>query len=113
VASCPSLRTWTGREVVLGIRPETMEDASLEPAATPDRVVELRVDLVEALGAELLVHARVDAQSVDSDASSAPLVARVSPRSRIEAGDVVKLTVDTTQLHLFDPVSGESLRSGA
>src|SRR5262245_30542918 len=55
VASLPGLPSWAGREVVLGIRPEAMEDASLEPAATPDRVIELRVDLVEALGAELLV----------------------------------------------------------
>jgi multiple sugar transport system ATP-binding protein len=112
-ASFPELSTRVGPEVVLGIRPEAMEDASLEPAATPDRVIELRVDLVEALGAELLVHARVDAQSVESDPGAAPLVARVSPRSRIEGGDVVKLTVDTMQLHLFDPVSGESLRSAA
>ena len=37
------------------------------------------------------------------------LVARLSPRSRIEAGDTVKLTVDTAQLHLFDPTSGLSL----
>ena len=37
------------------------------------------------------------------------LVARLSPRSHIEAGDIVKLTVDTAQLHLFDPASGLAL----
>jgi multiple sugar transport system ATP-binding protein len=118
VAGCPGIEAWADREVVLGIRPEAFEDASLDPTAVPDRVIETRVDLVEALGAELLVHASIDAPkvvlgSVD-DAAAMPrigtLVARLSPRSRIEAGDTVKLTVDTAQLHLFDPASGQALR---
>ena len=122
LAESPTLRTWADREVVLGIRPEAMEDAALDPTASPDRVIELRVDLVEALGAELLIHAAVDASLVDLDpdddesgtvARVASLVARLSPRSRIEAGDTVKLTVDTSRLHLFDPVTGQALRAAA
>jgi len=122
LAETPTLRTWADREVVLGIRPEAMEDAALDPTASPDRVIELRVDLVEALGAELLIHAAVDASLVDLDpdddesgtvARVASLVARLSPRSRIEAGDTVKLTVDTSRLHLFDPVTGQTLRAAA
>jgi multiple sugar transport system ATP-binding protein len=80
-------------------------------------VIELRVELVEALGAELLVHSAIDATTVQEGTSlggeeapgSAMLVARLSPRSHIEAGDIVKLTVDTAQLHLFDPTSGLAL----
>ncbi len=109
-SECAEIRSWVGREVIVGIRPEAMEDASLDPTATPERVIELRVDLVEALGAELLAHATIDASAVDANSR---FVARLSPRSRIEAGDTAKLTVDTSQLHLFDPVSGQSLRSGA
>jgi multiple sugar transport system ATP-binding protein len=122
LAETPALRTWADREVVLGIRPEAMEDAALDPTASPERVIELRADLVEALGAELLIHAAVDASPVDLDpdddesgtaARAASLVARLSPRSRIEAGDTVKLTVDTSRLHLFDPVTGQTLRAAA
>jgi multiple sugar transport system ATP-binding protein len=107
---------------VLGIRPEAMEDAALDPAAAPERVIELRVDLVEALGAELLIHASLDAPAVelgrtdDDEATAArtmSLVARLSPKSRIEAGDIVKLTVDTARLHLFDPATGRALRAAA
>jgi multiple sugar transport system ATP-binding protein len=42
--------------VVVGIRPEALDDASLEPGVPGDQVVEATVDLVESLGAELLVH---------------------------------------------------------
>jgi hypothetical protein len=38
-------------------------------------------------------------------------VARLTPKSRIRPGDVIKLAVDTEQLHLFDPVTGASLRA--
>jgi multiple sugar transport system ATP-binding protein len=118
LASRPEIRAWVGREVVLGIRPEALEDASFDADAPPERVIELRVELVEALGAELLVHSAIDATTVQDGTSfdgaeeahgPAMLVARLSPRSRIEAGDTVKLTVDLGQLHLFDPASGLSL----
>jgi multiple sugar transport system ATP-binding protein len=122
LAETPAVRSWIDREVVLGIRPEAMEDAALDPAAAPERVIELRVDLVEALGAELLIHASLDAPAVelgrtdDDEATAArtmSLVARLSPKSRIEAGDIVKLTVDTARLHLFDPATGRALRATA
>ncbi|HEX6786254.1 MAG TPA: sn-glycerol-3-phosphate ABC transporter ATP-binding protein UgpC [Acidimicrobiales bacterium] len=118
LATRPEIRAWVGREVVLGIRPEALEDASFDADAPPERVIELRVELVEALGAELLVHSAIDATTIQDGTSfdsaeeapgSAMLVARLSPRSRIEAGDTVKLTVDTAQLHLFDPASGLAL----
>jgi multiple sugar transport system ATP-binding protein len=118
LATRPEIRAWVGREVVLGIRPEALEDASFDADAPPERVIELQVELVEALGAELLVHSAIDATTVQDGTSSdgaeespgsAMLVARLSPRSRIEAGDTVKLTVDTAQLHLFDAASGLAL----
>jgi multiple sugar transport system ATP-binding protein len=84
-------------------------------------VVEATVDLVEALGSELVVHVSMaDPPQGGDDASDAwrlvvarrgRAVARLSTRSRVAAGEVVKLAVDTDQLHLFDAESGESLRS--
>jgi len=91
-----------GGEVALGIRPEDIEDAEFAPGAGPDELLEVAVDLAEPLGAETIVH--FDA------APGAPFAARLSPRSTVRPGRPVKLAVDVERLHLFDPVSGLSLR---
>jgi multiple sugar transport system ATP-binding protein len=92
-----------GRAVVAGLRPEAFADAAVEPGVPGDRVVEGTVDLVESLGADLVVHLSVAGRRT---------TARLTPRSRARPGDVLKLAVDTTQLHLFDPATGASLRAG-
>jgi multiple sugar transport system ATP-binding protein len=70
-------------------------------------VIEAAVDLVESLGAELMVHVTVPG------AGGARAVARLSTRRRRWAGDVVKLGIDTSRLHLFDTDTGASLRARA
>jgi multiple sugar transport system ATP-binding protein len=91
-----------GGQVALGVRPEDIEDAEFVPGAGPDELLEVTVDLAEPLGAETIVH--FDA------APGTPFTARLSPRSTLRAGRPVKLAVDVERLHLFDPVSGLSLR---
>jgi multiple sugar transport system ATP-binding protein len=90
-----------GGEVALGIRPEDLEDAEFAPNAGPDETLEVTVDLAEPLGAETIVH---------FDVTGLPFTARVSPRTSVRTGHQVKLAVDVERLHLFDPVSGQSLR---
>jgi len=91
-----------GGEVTLGIRPEDIEDAEFVPGAGPDELLEVTVDLAEPLGAETIAHFDVGPDS--------PFTARLSPRTGVRAGRRVKLAVDIERLHLFDPVSGLSLR---
>jgi multiple sugar transport system ATP-binding protein len=93
-----------GGEVIAGLRPEALSDASLAPEVPGDRVVEASVELVEALGADLVVHVNV------GDAKAA---ARFTPRSRVQLGDVVKMAVDTRAVHLFHPETGRSLRKAS
>jgi multiple sugar transport system ATP-binding protein len=118
----PALAHMAGQPVVVGIRPEGLADVALEPGVPADRVIEATVDLVESLGAELIVHVTVSdpvlpAPDAVSDAwrqvvaRRGRAVARLSTRSRLSAGDVVKLAVDTTRLHLFDAETGASLRT--
>jgi multiple sugar transport system ATP-binding protein len=116
----PDVRAMDGRPVVVGIRPEAFSDVAVEPGAPADRVLEATVDLVESLGAELVVHVGVvDAPPAGDEPSEAwaqvvarrgRAVARLSTRSRLASGDVVKLAVDTANVHLFDPATGASLR---
>jgi multiple sugar transport system ATP-binding protein len=121
LASHPAVRDKVAHPVIVGVRPEALSDVALEPGVPADRVIEATVDLVEALGSELVVHVSMaDLPQVAGDASDAwrqvvarrgRAVARLSTRSRVAAGEVIKLAVDTDQLHLFDAESGESLRT--
>jgi multiple sugar transport system ATP-binding protein len=119
--SHPNLPRMVGQPVVIGIRPEGLADVALEPGAPADRVIEATVDLVESLGAELVVHVTVSDPVAPADGDSdawrqvvarrGRAVARLTTRSRLSPGDVVKLAVDTTRLHLFDAETGASLRA--
>ena len=90
-----------GTEVVVGLRPEAFADVALDPALPGERTIEAVVDLVESLGADVLIHVAV---------GGVPMVARLTPRSRLRRGDVAKLAVDLDAMHLFDPETGASLR---
>jgi multiple sugar transport system ATP-binding protein len=125
VSSHPALKEYFGREIILGIRPEDLEDATLATDAPPDRRLKGKVELTEALGSEVMVHFSVDAShavtedvhelqadigedrapgsAIGSEAGSAVLVGRFSPRSRVKEGDEVEVVVDTRTLHFFDP----------
>ncbi|ADB51354.1 ABC transporter ATP-binding protein [Conexibacter woesei] len=120
----PALSEWVGRELVLGIRPESLEDAAETGADTPsDRRLRAQVTLREALGSEVDIHATIAArpartdevkelaadkglQSLDAEAAEATIVGRLAPRSKAAEGDAIELAVDTTALHFFDPESG-------
>jgi multiple sugar transport system ATP-binding protein len=122
----PALQAYAGRPVTLGIRPEDLEDASLDTEAPSDRRVRGRVDLREALGSEIMVHFSIEAPpavtedvrelardvgdeaAVDAkaDATHTTMVGRFSPRTEVRQGDVVEVSVDTRSLHFFDPETG-------
>jgi multiple sugar transport system ATP-binding protein len=121
----PGVRGYIDRPVAIGIRPEDMQDASLAPA--DGAALYAAVDLVEALGSELLVHIRAAVPGVVTDETrelardlgldplgspGAPteLVARFSPRSRIRKDELVGVAVDTARLHVFDLDTGRSIR---
>ncbi|TCT33056.1 ABC transporter ATP-binding protein [Martelella mediterranea] len=110
----PSLRGSRNHPVIVGIRPEDMEDASLSGLTT---TLDIPVTLVESLGAEVLVHLAVDAPFVDAgdpdaivaEGSTNRAVGRFSPKSQVKTGDRARVAIDTEQLHFFDPKTRESL----
>ncbi|MBA9006022.1 MULTISPECIES: ABC transporter ATP-binding protein [Thermomonospora] len=126
----PALRSYLDRPVVVGIRPEDMEDAELAPGPEDARLTCV-ADLVEAMGSDVLVHFSVDADLVVTDDTrelardagadapqqaaqgGAPLVARFSPRTRVKVGDPVAAQVDTARMHFFDPETGASIWDSA
>ncbi len=84
---------YAGRDVVVGIRPEHIFDRAEVAEAPPGSTFTARIDLVEPLGSETLIHAIVGGQ---------PLVAKVSPDTELRRGHIVELVVDTRHLHIFD-----------
>jgi multiple sugar transport system ATP-binding protein len=96
----PGLAAYDGREVVLGIRPEDLDDAALARDAAPGRTIDAVCSLREALGSEVLVHFPV------ANGGDAHFVARVDPETQVREGDAIRLAVDTRRLHFFDPESG-------
>jgi len=84
---------YIGKEVILGIRPECLHDepAFLEQMA--DSLVEARIELTENLGSETYLYMVVD----DVD-----FTARVNPRTKARAGDIIKIAFDANRIHLFD-----------
>jgi multiple sugar transport system ATP-binding protein len=117
----------SGREVIVGIRPEHFEDAAVEPEDHPERMkFRTRVDVVESMGSEVYVYFDVKAEEIhtadlDELAADAGLedlpshgegqqvVARLSAESKAAPGAEVDLVVDTSQIHLFATDSGKTL----
>jgi multiple sugar transport system ATP-binding protein len=121
----------TGREVIVGIRPEDFQDASLVPAdLLPNGITfQANIDVIESLGAEKYIYftqdlgratniaeleelAR-DSGRADTGASSETVVARLDPDTRITEGENARLWADVRSLHVFDPASGLNLTLGA
>ena len=110
----PSLAGSANREVIVGIRPEHMNDANVRRASAE---ILAEATLVEALGSESMVHLNIDAHWVDAGEPDAvaqigderAAVARFSPKSKIRAGDTARVSIAAEELHFFDPDSRASI----
>jgi multiple sugar transport system ATP-binding protein len=85
--------SYVGKEIVLGIRPEDLHDEEVFLEAYPEAVVEAKVEVTELMGPETFLYLDVNGVS---------LTARVDPRTRAKAGDVIKIGFDINKLHMFD-----------
>jgi multiple sugar transport system ATP-binding protein len=117
------------REVIVGIRPEHLEDARVveTEAKGSGATFKAKLDLLEALGAEWYAYFHLEGTKVESEhltevaadagleeipsaqAGETSLVARLNEMSEISEGDEVELWLDTRRLHLFDPETGDNL----
>jgi multiple sugar transport system ATP-binding protein len=122
--------TANGAEVIVGMRPEHFEDARIEGDELPARMrFRATADVVESMGSDKYVYFDVRAQEVhtaeldelaaDAGIEDLPshgegrqVVARLSAESTVSSGDEVELSLDTSQIKLFDH-SGHSLLTGA
>jgi multiple sugar transport system ATP-binding protein len=126
ISARPALRSYEGKKVILGIRPEDLEDAALASDTPPERRLRGKVELREALGAEIMVHFTVDAPPAltedvrelaqdlgderavlqEEGAGETTMVGRFGARSTVKEEEEAEIAVDTRALHFFDPDSG-------
>ena len=125
----PALRAYEGRRLVVGIRPEDLDDAALQTGAPPGRRMTASVDLLEALGSEVLAHFTVDAPPVVTDDTkelvrdlggteqlearaqegTSTFVARLDPRTGARRGEQLEMVVDVERMHFFDLETGAGI----
>ncbi|WP_192255957.1 ABC transporter ATP-binding protein [Mesorhizobium caraganae] len=106
----PGLKSYAGRKVVFGIRPEDLYDSSLE-SGRKYQTIPAKVTSIEELGSEHIVHLNIDGVRVDSGDPDAVqdfgltsnAVARFEPDSAVRSGSAIRLALDDTKLHFFDP----------
>ena len=121
----PARRPRDGR-VILGLRPESFEDASLADGDLP--TVEVDVTVVEELGSDSHVIFPIEAPRVEAEELRAAVDdeedaliaddrsmwnARVSSKADVEPGQRIRLALDPAELYFFDPETGASLTVGA
>lgn len=111
------------RDLIVGVRPEHFEDATLLDAADRARSLTfgVRADLVESLGSDKYVYFSVGGtgarsphlpeSAAGSDEGENRYVARVSADSKATTGSTVELALNTSRLHVFDPATGVNLFS--
>src|SRR4051812_35540428 len=122
VAARPALAGYRDRTVIVGIRPQDMEDASIAADSPPDERLKAVVDLREDMGSEVLVHFQIQAPAVFNEdirllaedqaevsdlaqqalENRSTFIARFDSETRAKEGDRVEIHVQTRTIHFFD-----------
>ena len=114
-------RHQTPNNVIVGIRPEHLEDAAVLDGYARIRALtfDVTVDMVESLGADKYLHFKTEGAgaqaaqlaelAAESGAGENEFVARVSTESQAKQGDTIQLAFDTSKLTIFDADTGKNL----
>jgi multiple sugar transport system ATP-binding protein len=122
LAAGPALSGFADRPVIVGVRPESIQDAAFVQHVDPEAMLDVDVELREELGSEVDVLFRPgaapvvatpvvagDEADVGATIRSSTMIARLDPRSKATEGEPIRLQVDTDALHFFDPETGERI----
>jgi multiple sugar transport system ATP-binding protein len=128
ISAQPALKSYEGKKVVLGIRPEDLEDGAIAKEVPADRRLHGKVELIEALGSEIMAHFTIDAppaltedvkelaqdvgderavrEAAEGSKQHTTIVGRFDSRAEVKEGEIAEVAVDTRGLHFFDPETG-------
>jgi multiple sugar transport system ATP-binding protein len=128
----PALAGYEGRRVILGVRPEDIDDAGLVGEVPPGSTLSAVTDIREDMGSEVYLHFSVHgppvtlkqveevfgAEALEATEERArragiPFVARVDRDSRAREGEPIELAIDLNRIHAFDAESGLGIYDGS
>jgi multiple sugar transport system ATP-binding protein len=124
LAARPALPHFEGKRLILGIRPEDLEDAELAGGADDGRRLSAVVDIREDMGSEVFAHFGISGRAVRGEDVKAAVgedaaavadvlgnvwIARLDRDTKAREQEKVELVVDTGRLHFFDPETGEAI----
>jgi len=92
---------YTGKEVVMGIRPEEFHEEPVFLEASPNSIVNASIEVSENLGHEMYLYL--------NGVGSGTVIARVDGRSTLKEGTTAKLAIDMNKVHFFDKESSASI----
>jgi multiple sugar transport system ATP-binding protein len=120
----PGLVAFEGKRIILGVRPEDIEDAAFSGEVRAGRLLSAQVDIREDMGSEVYIHFGIAGKAVRGEDVRAAVgedaaevaeakgnvwVARVDRDTTVQEQGKVELVVDTTRLHFFDPETGDAI----
>jgi multiple sugar transport system ATP-binding protein len=120
----PGLVAFEGKRIILGVRPEDLEDAAFSSEVPAGRLLSAQVDIREDMGSEVYIHFGIAGKAVRGEDVRAAVgedaaevaevkgnvwVARVDRDTTVQEQGKVELVVDTTRLHFFDPETGDAI----
>ncbi|MEK4229411.1 sn-glycerol-3-phosphate ABC transporter ATP-binding protein UgpC [Solibacillus sp. FSL H8-0538] len=102
-AKLPLLKeqNYIGKEIIFGIRPENISNDAEAFTLFPQAVVDVKVQVAELTGAEIMIYTALDDQS---------FVAKINADSTAKPGDNIQLVFDLTKAHFFDPETEKRIR---
>jgi multiple sugar transport system ATP-binding protein len=128
----PALAGYEGRRVILGVRPEDIDDAGLVGEVPPGSTLSAVTDIREDMGSEVYLHFSVHgppvtlkqveevfgAEALEATEERArragiPFIARVDRESRAREGEPIELAIDLNRIHAFDAESGLGIYDGS
>jgi multiple sugar transport system ATP-binding protein len=126
LAGRPALKRFEGKKIILGVRPEDIEDAAFAGEAPDGQRLSATIDIREDMGSEVFAHFAVAGEAVRGEDVKAAVgaeaaevaavkgniwVARLDRDTNAQEQAKVELLVDTGRLHFFDPETGDAIYS--
>jgi multiple sugar transport system ATP-binding protein len=92
---------YVGKSVILGVRPEDIQDPHYCPPGIFAQPVEGKVEVTELMGNEIFLHMATGEHNY---------IARVDPRTSVRMGDQTQVVFNMANMHLFDPDTERAIR---